>query len=98
HPQLSKESPHGVSGNYGLLDMIAAIKWVRRNISGFGGDPDRITICGESHGGAAVSALTASPLIRGDIYGAIVMDSVQTSYAKLADEERNGAEFAKAAG
>jgi para-nitrobenzyl esterase len=71
---------------------------VRRNISGFGGDPDQITLCGESHGGAAVSALTASPLIRGDIHGAIVMDSVQTSYAKLADEERNGAEFARAAG
>jgi para-nitrobenzyl esterase len=98
HPELSRESPHHVSGNYGLLDMIAAVKWVRRNISRFGGDPDRITLCGESHGGAAVSALTASPLIRGDIHGAIVMDSVQTSYSKLTDEERNGAEFAKAAG
>jgi para-nitrobenzyl esterase len=98
HPELSKESDHHASGNYGLLDMIAAIKWVRRNISGFGGDADRVTLCGESHGGAAVSALTASPLIRGDIHGAIVMDSVQISYEKLADEERNGAAFSKAAG
>jgi para-nitrobenzyl esterase len=99
HPQLSEESPHGVSGNYGLLDMIAAINWVRRNISGFGGDPGRITLCGESHGAAAVSELTTSPLIRGDIYGAITGDGVDiSSYANLAQEERLGVEFAKAAG
>ncbi len=64
-PELSAESPHHVSGNYGLLDMIAALKWVRANIDHFGGDPSRVTIFGESAGGVAVSALSVSPAARG---------------------------------
>jgi para-nitrobenzyl esterase len=82
HPQLSKESAHGSSGNYGLLDTIAAIKWARRNISMFGGDPDRIAIWGESAGSALVSALTASPLVKRDISGAIAEDGLQFNFAR----------------
>jgi para-nitrobenzyl esterase len=98
HPELSKESPHRVSGNYGLLDMIAAINWARRSISRFGGDPDRITIFGESGGGESVAALTTSPLIQGKVRGAIASDGLLLSYGNLADEERHGAEFARSTG
>lgn len=71
HPELSAESPQHVSGNYGLLDMIAGLKWVQNNIEQFGGDPNKVTIFGESAGGIAVSMLCASPLAKGLFTGAI---------------------------
>src|SRR5450631_2066351 len=71
HPELSAESPQHVSGNYGLLDMIAGLQWIKKNIGAFGGDPDKVTIFGESAGGIAVSQLCASPLTKGLFEGAI---------------------------
>ncbi len=65
HPELTAESDHRASGAYGLLDLVAALKWVKANIAAFGGDPDKVTIAGESAGSQAASALMASPLANG---------------------------------
>ncbi len=70
-PELTKESPTHTSGNYGLMDQILGLKWVKNNIAAFGGDPDKVTICGESAGGIAVSMLCASPQAKGLFRGAI---------------------------
>lgn len=73
HPELSAESPHKSSGNYGILDQVAALKWVRRNIARFGGDPDNVTIVGQSAGSMSVLLLQASPLTRGLFHRAVGM-------------------------
>jgi para-nitrobenzyl esterase len=71
HPALSRESKAGVSGNYGLLDQIAALRWVKRNAAAFGGDPGCVTIFGESAGGVSVCCLMVSPLAKGLFHRAI---------------------------
>lgn len=71
HPELSAENQEGVSGNYGILDQIFALEWIQDNIEAFGGDPDKVTIFGESAGGISVSMLCASPLAKGLFIGAI---------------------------
>ena len=104
-PELSKESSHQVSGNYGLLDQIAALKWVQKNISRFGGDPKNVTIDGQSAGGGAVHDLTASPLARGLFHRAIVQSGGSSIVrggtngpAALANAEKEGEKFAELVG
>lgn len=72
HPELSKESPSQTSGNYAIMDLIAGLKWVKQHIAQFGGDPNKVTIAGQSAGASAVSILCASPLAKGLFRGAIL--------------------------
>jgi para-nitrobenzyl esterase len=110
HPELSAENKQHASGNYGMLDMIAGLQWIRKNIEAFGGDPKKVTIFGESAGGIAVSMLSASPLAKGLFDGAISQSGGSfgpprpnvtqpgENMKRLADSERAGAEYVTKAG
>ena len=107
HPELSRESPDNVSGNQGIHDQIAALRWVKENIAKFGGDPDRVTIMGSSSGGESVALLVASPLAKGLFHRAIAESGNDALPINPEDSHRftdnrtaeaNGEVFARTAG
>ncbi len=97
HPALEKESPDGVT-NFGLLDQIAALKWVQANIAAFGGDPGNVTIMGQSAGGKSVLALLASPLARGLFHKGVAMSSYAVPDTTRAKALEAGTKVAEALG
>jgi para-nitrobenzyl esterase len=103
HPELTAESGHHASGAYGMLDLVAALNWVQRNIATFGGDPDKVTIAGESAGSQAASALMASPLAKG-LFARVIGESgsmfasPSRAPASLEEAEAAGVDFMRKVG
>jgi para-nitrobenzyl esterase len=97
HPRLSAESPHHISGNYGHLDQIAALRWVRENIASFGGDAQRVTVAGASSGSLDICNLMTSPLAAGLFRGAILQSGVcvDSVYPRMQQAESNSLRLAK---
>lgn len=96
HPELSSETKNKVSGNYGLMDQVAALKWIQKNISEFGGDPQKVTIAGQSAGSMSVGALVVSPLAKGLFRGAIAQSGgILSSFltGNLAESEKSGVAY-----
>jgi len=99
HPDLTRESEHHASGNYAILDQIAALQWVQRNIAKFGGDPGTVMIFGHSAGAGNACALLASPLAKGLFHRALTQSGASLSRGTaLADAEANGAKFVESLG
>lgn len=97
HPELSAESEDGVSGNYGVLDQVEALKWVKKNISKFGGDPDNVTIAGQSAGSASVNTLTMTPKAKGLFKNAVAMsfNTINYNFETMAKKETEASELFK---
>jgi para-nitrobenzyl esterase len=98
HPELTAESEHSASGNYGLMDQIAALRWVRRNIAAFGGNPQNVTVFGQSAGGASIANLMASPLATGLFDRAIIQSVGFMPMMPRAEAEEQGVDFMARAG